>query len=212
MTAPASFSLLAPAYFKKYGLDADKGKEVLARIAWKNHRNGAKNPKAQFRKEVPMETILNSPKVADPLGIMDCSGVSRRLGGGDRRPRRGRAQVHEASDLHQGAVVRRRPGRRPARRRTTTSRPSARSSRRREDAYKQAGITDPREADQHGRGPRLLHADRARALRGPRLQPARHRLAGRDGRLLRSRRARCRSIPTAGSSRSATRSAPRACA
>ncbi len=76
MTAPASFSLLAPAYFKKYGLDADKGKEVLARIAWKNHQNGAKNPKAQFRKEVPMETILNSPKVADPLGIMDCSGVS----------------------------------------------------------------------------------------------------------------------------------------
>jgi acetyl-CoA C-acetyltransferase len=76
MTAPASFSLLAPAYFKKYGLEPDKGKEVLARIAWKNHRNGAKNPKAQFRKEVPMETILNSPKVADPLGIMDCSGVS----------------------------------------------------------------------------------------------------------------------------------------
>jgi acetyl-CoA C-acetyltransferase len=76
MTAPASFSLLAPAYFKKYGLDPKKGKEVLARIAWKNHRNGAKNPKAQFRKEVPMETILNSPKVADPLGIMDCSGVS----------------------------------------------------------------------------------------------------------------------------------------
>ena len=76
MTAPASFSLLAPAYFKKYGLDPKKGKEVLARIAWKNHKNGAKNPKAQFRKEVPMEVILNSPKIADPLGIMDCSGVS----------------------------------------------------------------------------------------------------------------------------------------
>ncbi len=76
MTAPASFSLLAPAYFKKYGLDPDKGKEVLSRIAWKNHRNGAKNPKAQFQKEVSMETIRNSPKIADPLGIMDCSGVS----------------------------------------------------------------------------------------------------------------------------------------
>ena len=76
ITAPASFSLLAPAYFKKYGLDPKKGKEVLARIAWKNHKNGAKNPKAQFRKEVPMEAILNSPKIADPLGIMDCSGVS----------------------------------------------------------------------------------------------------------------------------------------
>src|SRR4030081_3717695 len=39
LTAPALFSLLAPAYFKKYGLDAEKGKEVISRIAWKNHRN-----------------------------------------------------------------------------------------------------------------------------------------------------------------------------
>jgi acetyl-CoA C-acetyltransferase len=76
MTAPASFSLLAPAYFKKYGLDPTRGKEVLARIAWKNHRNGARNPKAQYQAEVAMEQILKSPKVADPLGIMDCSGVS----------------------------------------------------------------------------------------------------------------------------------------
>jgi acetyl-CoA C-acetyltransferase len=76
MTPPALFSLLAPAYFKKYGLDPEKGRDVLARIAWKNHKNGAKNPKAQFQKEVSMEAIKNSPKIADPLCIMDCSGVS----------------------------------------------------------------------------------------------------------------------------------------
>jgi len=76
MTAPAQFSLLAPAYFKKYGLDDETGKEVLSRIAFKNHSNGAKNPKAQFRKEIPLEQIRCSPLVADPLGIMDCSGVS----------------------------------------------------------------------------------------------------------------------------------------
>lgn len=76
MTAPAQFSFLAPAYFKKYGLDDETGKEVLSRIAFKNHSNGAKNPKAQFRKEVPLEQIRCSPRVADPLGIMDCSGVS----------------------------------------------------------------------------------------------------------------------------------------
>lgn len=75
-TAPASFSMLAPAYFKKYGLEPDVGKEVLARIAMKNHANGAKNPKAQFRKPVDMETCKASPKVAGMLGIMDCSGVS----------------------------------------------------------------------------------------------------------------------------------------
>jgi acetyl-CoA C-acetyltransferase len=76
MTAPAMFALLAPAYAKKYGVDEAQLKQVLARIAWKNHRNGAKNPKAQFRKEVPMETICASPAVAGMLGIFDCSGVS----------------------------------------------------------------------------------------------------------------------------------------
>ncbi len=76
MTAPAMFSLLAPAYAKKYGVDEGELKEVIARIAWKNHVNGAKNPKAQFRKEVPMEKILNSPPVAGMFGIFDCSGVS----------------------------------------------------------------------------------------------------------------------------------------
>lgn len=75
-SAPAAFSLLAPAYFKKYGLDPETGKKVLARIAYKNHKNGALNPKAQFRKEVPMEKILKSPIVAAPLGVMDCSGVA----------------------------------------------------------------------------------------------------------------------------------------
>src|SRR5215467_8070100 len=57
LTAPATFSLLAPAYCKKYGVDEAQLKEVLTRIAWKNHRNGALNPRAQFRKEVPKETI-----------------------------------------------------------------------------------------------------------------------------------------------------------
>lgn len=76
MTAPATFSLLAPAYAKKYGVGEDELKQVLARIAWKNHRNGAKNPKAQFRKEVSMDTIYRAAPVAGMLGIFDCSGVS----------------------------------------------------------------------------------------------------------------------------------------
>lgn len=76
ISAPGSFALLAPAYFHKYGVDPDTGKEVLARIAMKNHANGAKNPRAQYRKAVSMEACLKSPAVASPLGIMDCSGVS----------------------------------------------------------------------------------------------------------------------------------------
>jgi acetyl-CoA C-acetyltransferase len=76
MTAPAMFSLLVPAYAKKYGVDEDTMKDVISRIAWKNHVNGAKNPKAQFRKEVSIETIKASPKVAGAFGVFDCSGVS----------------------------------------------------------------------------------------------------------------------------------------
>src|SRR5947208_13021439 len=68
MTAPAMFSLLAPAYAKKYGVDAAELKDVRARIAWKNRYNGARNPRAQFRKEVSKEAICASPLVAGPLG------------------------------------------------------------------------------------------------------------------------------------------------
>jgi acetyl-CoA C-acetyltransferase len=76
VTAPANFSLLAPAYAAKYGLDTEEMKDVLTRIAWKNHFNGARNSRAQFRKEVPLERIRSAPIVAGMLGIFDCSGVS----------------------------------------------------------------------------------------------------------------------------------------
>ncbi len=76
VTAPASFSFLEPAYANKYGVDRDEMKDVMTRIAWKNHRNGALNPRAQFKKEVSREAICASPLVAGNLGIYDCSGVS----------------------------------------------------------------------------------------------------------------------------------------
>ena len=76
MTAPANFSLLAPAYAEKYGVDLETMRDVLTQIAYKNHYNGARNEKAQFQREVPVEKINASPKVAGMLGIMDCSGVS----------------------------------------------------------------------------------------------------------------------------------------
>src|SRR3954467_12032986 len=76
ITAPANFSLLAPAYADKYGLAQEEMKDVMTRIAWKNHYNGARNPRAQFRKEVPPERIKAAPIVAGMLGVFACSGVS----------------------------------------------------------------------------------------------------------------------------------------
>jgi acetyl-CoA C-acetyltransferase len=75
-SAPAVFSLLAPAYAQKYGVEASQLKEVMTRIAWKNHKNGALNERAQFQAEVPLEKIAASPIVAGQLGIFDCSGVA----------------------------------------------------------------------------------------------------------------------------------------
>jgi acetyl-CoA C-acetyltransferase len=76
LTAPAAFSLLDPAYCKKYGVDPAAMRDAMTHVAWKNHVNGAKNPRAQFRKEVAKEKIAASPIVAGRLGVFDCSGVS----------------------------------------------------------------------------------------------------------------------------------------
>ena len=76
LSSPAAFSFLAPSYSRKYGVDKDQMKEVMSRIAFKNHQNGARNPRAQFQKEVSMDTITKAPLVAGDLGVFDCSGVS----------------------------------------------------------------------------------------------------------------------------------------
>jgi acetyl-CoA C-acetyltransferase len=76
LTAAAMFSMVAPAYGKKYGVSDGDLREAMAHIASKNHFNGARNPRAQFRREVSMETICNAPPVAGTLGVFDCAGVA----------------------------------------------------------------------------------------------------------------------------------------
>lgn len=76
LTAPAAFSLLDPAYCERHGVDPAEFRRAMTHIAWKNHFNGALNPKAQFRTEVPKARIEQAPLVAGRLGVFDCSGVS----------------------------------------------------------------------------------------------------------------------------------------
>ena len=75
-SAPANFSLLAPAYQQRYGVTPELFRAAMTHVAWKNHANGALNPRAQFRREVSRESIERSPAVAGQLGVMDCSGVA----------------------------------------------------------------------------------------------------------------------------------------
>src|SRR3982075_1693053 len=62
--AAAMFAMCAPAYGAKYGVGEEQMREVLARISWKNHYNGARNPRAQFRKGVAIEKVCEAPVVA----------------------------------------------------------------------------------------------------------------------------------------------------
>jgi acetyl-CoA C-acetyltransferase len=76
LTAPAAFSMLAPAYSAKYGIERSEFKDAMTHVAWKNHYNGARNSRAQFRAEVPKEKIRQAAPIAGDLGVFDCSGVS----------------------------------------------------------------------------------------------------------------------------------------
>jgi acetyl-CoA C-acetyltransferase len=76
LSAPAMFSLLGPAYRERYGVAREDLRAALTHIAWKNHRNGARNERAQFRREVARERIEAAPLVAGELGVFDCSGVA----------------------------------------------------------------------------------------------------------------------------------------
>ena len=76
LTAAAMFSMIVPAYGHKYGVDDDTMRAVLSHIAVKNHYNGARNSRAQFRKEISVEQVEKSPKMAGTLGVFDCAGVA----------------------------------------------------------------------------------------------------------------------------------------
>ena len=75
-SAPAGFAQLASGYRARHGVSKEELKRAIAHVSWKSHQNGALSPKAHLRKPVSMETILNAPLIADPLGVFDCCGVS----------------------------------------------------------------------------------------------------------------------------------------
>ena len=76
LTAAAMFSLILPAYAERYGIDEDDLRHVVARIAEKNHYNGARNELAQFRQETSAEIICDMDAVAGRLSVFDCAGVA----------------------------------------------------------------------------------------------------------------------------------------
>lgn len=68
LTFPGVYAQMARRHMHEYGTT----EEHLAHVAVKNHANGAKNPKAQFQKEITIAKVLGSATVADPLKLYDC--------------------------------------------------------------------------------------------------------------------------------------------
>jgi len=72
LTFPGVFALLTHLYARRYGIPLEKLKRQMAQVSINSHYYGARNPKAQFRKEITMEDVFNSIMVAQPLQLYDC--------------------------------------------------------------------------------------------------------------------------------------------
>ncbi|MHC1567800.1 MAG: thiolase domain-containing protein [Candidatus Syntropharchaeia archaeon] len=72
MTGPGNFAMFATRHMHEYGTTS----EQLAMVAVKNHKNGAKNPNAQFRREITIEQVLNGPIISWPLHLLDCCAIT----------------------------------------------------------------------------------------------------------------------------------------
>jgi acetyl-CoA C-acetyltransferase len=71
-TFPGLYAMMARAHMQEYGTT----REQLAQVAVKNHYHGSLNPRAQFRNKITIDTVVNSPLVADPLRLFDCSPIT----------------------------------------------------------------------------------------------------------------------------------------
>jgi acetyl-CoA acetyltransferase len=63
---PQYFALKARWHMATYGTTEDQ----LVRVSVKNHRNGALNPNAMYRKDMSYDEIVGSPMVNDPLRLL----------------------------------------------------------------------------------------------------------------------------------------------
>ena len=72
LTFPGVYAMMAVRHMHEFGTT----REQMAAVAVKNHGNGARNPKAQFRKEITIEKALSSAIVAYPFTLYDCCGTT----------------------------------------------------------------------------------------------------------------------------------------
>lgn len=72
VTFPSLYAMIARRHMFEFGTT----REQMAKVAVKNHYNGSLNPIAQFKKNITVKQVLDSPMVADPLTLFDCSPIT----------------------------------------------------------------------------------------------------------------------------------------
>ncbi len=71
-TVPSLYAMMARRHMHEYGTT----KEQLASVAVNAHKNGSKNPNAQFKNQISVEAAAKAGMVASPLGMLDCAPIS----------------------------------------------------------------------------------------------------------------------------------------
>jgi benzoylsuccinyl-CoA thiolase BbsB subunit len=104
LTMPAAYAMRAQRYMAATRATVAD----LAEVAVKNHANGALNPNAQYRKPTPVDEVLDSRPIAEPLTLLQCCGsadgaaavvVSRQRPSGVDRPVRFAASVFSSGTI-----------------------------------------------------------------------------------------------------------------
>lgn len=72
VTFPGLYAILARAYMDEFGLT----ERELAKIPVRSHYYAHLNPNAQFHNLITVNDVMQSPYVADPLKLLECSPVS----------------------------------------------------------------------------------------------------------------------------------------
>ena len=143
LTAAAMFSLVAPAYAKKYGVDEDELRMVLGSDLGEEPLQRRPQPPGAVPQGDVQGGHLRHARGCRPPGRVRLRRRGRRLGRRHRRPGRGRPSLHRQAALREGAVVRGgHQGGQPRPQLRLHHLPRGRRAA--EDAYGQAGVTEPR--------------------------------------------------------------------
>ncbi|MDL5363814.1 thiolase domain-containing protein [Halalkalicoccus sp. NIPERK01] len=68
LTFPGFYGLFTSRYLHEYSVD----REDISKVAVKNRRNAAENPRARFREPITIDDVMESEPIADPLRLYDC--------------------------------------------------------------------------------------------------------------------------------------------